>query len=290
MKQRLIDFSLVTLGSLIAAVGFNAMFVDNNIASGGMVGIAISLKALLGWNPSTFLLWSNVPLLLICYFGLGRNIFIKTLYGSLIYPIFIGLTESLPTVTDDRMLAAIFGGIIVGIALGLVFWGNSSTGGTGILTQVLHKYSPLSLAIAMTISDGFSVAMGFFAFDIETVMYSIIGLIIISYTVNIMETGLSSARNMMIVSQKHELIKHKIASDLDRGVTTIPIKGGYTDNNQVMLMTTISSHEVHRLEKAIETIDPSAFVIITPASRVTGRGFSLTKDYKVPEEDIILPS
>lgn len=289
MKRRIIDFSLVTLGSLIAAIGFNTMFIDNHIASGGMVGIAVSLKALFGWNPSDFLLWSNIPLLIISYIGLGRSTFIKTIYGSWIYPIFIKLTEPLPSATNDAMLAAIFGGIIVGIGLGLVFWGNSSTGGTGILTQVLHKYSPLSLAIAMTIVDGFSVAMGFFAFDVETVMHSIIGLIIISYTVNIMETGLSSARNMMIVSQKHSIIKQTIASELDRGVTTIPIKGGYTDKDQVMLMTTISSHEVHRFENAIEKIDPSAFVIITPASRVTGRGFSLTKDYKVPEEDIILP-
>ncbi|CAM3267344.1 YitT family protein [Streptococcus pluranimalium] len=289
MKRRIIDFSLVTLGSLIAAIGFNTMFVDNNIASGGMVGIAVSLKEIFGWNPSTFLLWVNIPLLLLCYFGLGSSIFIKTLYGSWIYPIFIKLTEPLPSVTNDAMLAAIFGGIIVGIGLGLVFWGNSSTGGTGIITQVLHKYSPLSLAISMTIIDGFSVAMGFFAFDVETVMHSIIGLIIISYTINVMETGLSSARNMMIVSQKHLQIKMTIASELDRGVTTIPIKGGYTDREQVMLMTTISSHEVHRFEKTIEKIDPAAFVIISPASRVTGRGFSLTKDYKLPEEDIILP-
>lgn len=289
MNRRIIDFLLVTLGTFIVAIGFNTMFIDNNIASGGMVGIAVSLKKLLGWNPSTFLLWSNIPLLAICYFGLGRVNFFKTLYGSWIFPVFIKLTEWLPSATSNPMLAAIFGGIIVGFGLGLVFLGNSSTGGTGILTQVLHKYSPLSLAIAMTVVDGFSVAMGFFAFDIETVMYSIIGLMVVSYTVNIMETGISSARNMMIVSQKHLDIRKIIASELDRGVTTIPIKGGYTDKDQVMLMTTISSHEVHRFEKAIERIDPSAFVIITPASRVTGRGFSLTKDYKVPEEDIILP-
>lgn len=289
MNRRIIDFLLVTLGTFIVAIGFNTMFIDNNIASGGMVGIAVSLKKLLGWNPSTFLLWSNIPLLAICYFGLGRVNFFKTLYGSWIFPVFIKLTEWLPSATSNPMLASIFGGIIVGLGLGLVFLGNSSTGGTGILTQVLHKYSPLSLAIAMTVVDGFSVAMGFFAFDIETVMYSIIGLMVVSYTVNIMETGISSARNMMIVSQKHLDIRKIIASELDRGVTTIPIKGGYTDKDQVMLMTTISSHEVHRFEKAIETIDPSAFVIITPASRVTGRGFSLTKDYKVPEEDIILP-
>ncbi|MDY3025176.1 YitT family protein [Streptococcus pluranimalium] len=289
MTKRIVDFLFVTMGSLVSAIGFNTMFIDNNIASGGMIGIAVSFKELFGWSPSYFLLLINIPLLLICYIGLGRATLIKTLYGSWIFPLFIGLTEPLPTLTHDHMLAAIFGGVIVGFGLGMVFWGNSSTGGTGILTQVLHKYSPLSLAMAMLIVDGISVAMGLFAFPVETVMYSILALIIISYTVNTMEAGASSARNMMIVSSKYADIKKVIASDLDRGVTTIPIKGGYTDKDQVMLMTTISNFEVHRFEKAIAKIDPSAFVIITPASRVTGRGFSLTKDYKVPEEDIILP-
>lgn len=289
MKQKLIDFILVTVGSFIASIGFNTMFVDNHIASGGMIGISVSLKTLFGLNPSIFLLCSNIPLLILCYFGLGRATFIKTLYGSWIYPIFIGLTEPFPTITYNPLLAAIFGGIIVGLGLGMVFLGNSSTGGTGIITQVIHKYTPLSLALAMTLADGFSVSLGFLAFDVDNVMYSIIGLGVISYVVSIMETGISSARNIMIVSPKYMEIKKMISSELDRGVTAIAIKGGYTDKNQVMLMSTVSRREVHRFEKSILAIDPTAFVIFTPASHVIGRGFSLTKKHEIVEEDYVLP-
>ena len=160
MKKKIIDLSLVTLGSFITAVGFNSMFLGNNIASGGVAGVAglaVSLQKLLGWNPGNFVMFSNIPLLLISLVFLGRSTFIKTVYGAWIYSIFIKLTEHLPTLTQNPLLAAVFGGIIVGFGLGLVFWGNSSTGGTGIITQVLHKYSPLPLAVAMTIVDGISV-------------------------------------------------------------------------------------------------------------------------------------
>lgn len=164
MKDKVVAFLNVTIGSFITAIGFNTMLVHNNIASGGMVGISVVMKQLFGISPSLFLMLSNIPLLLLCYFFLGKQTFIKTLYGSWIYPIAIRLTNQFPTLTHNQFLAAIFGGIIVGIGLGMVFWGNSSTGGTGILTQILHKYSPLTLGIAMTIIDGISVLMGFLHF------------------------------------------------------------------------------------------------------------------------------
>ncbi|MBM7635842.1 YitT family protein [Streptococcus saliviloxodontae] len=289
MNKIFLNLLLVSTGSFIAAIGFNTMFLENNITSGGMVGLSVSFHALWGWNPSTFLLLINIPLLILCLLFLGKENFAKTLYGSWIYPICIKLTSGLPTITENPLLAAVFGGVIVGIGLGLVFWGNSSTGGTGIITQILHKYTPLSLALAMTLIDGFSVAMGFTVFDADTVMYSIIALTIISYTVYIMEVGVSSARNMMIVSPKYREIQDYISSQLDRGVSAIPITGGYTGKEQVMLMTTISSREVFRFEKSIQEIDPTAFIIITPATHVIGRGFSLTKHYQIADEDLILP-
>ena len=289
MKKRLIDIGLVTSGSLIAAVGFNSFFLENHIASGGVVGLAVSFKALFGWNTGDFVLLSNFPLLLACWFFLGREIFFKTVYGSWIYSIFVKLTEGLPNLTDNTLLAAIFGGIICGFGLGVVFWGNSSTGGTGILTQILHKYTPLPLAVAMTIVDGFSVAMGFIAFDIDTVMYSIIGLLVIGYVVNSMQIGVTSSRNVMIISPKNQAIKEYIATKADRGVSEIPITGGYSGKNKTMLMTTVSIQEVSRLEKNILSIDPTAFVVIMPATHVRGRGFSLKKQYALDDEDLILP-
>lgn len=121
MTNRLKDMVFVTVGTFITAIGFNTMFVDNHIAAGGMVGIAVVMKVLFGISPSLFLMLSNIPLLLLCYFFLGRQNFVKTLYGSWIYPIAIRMTNFLPSITHNQLLAAIFGGIIVGIGIGMVF-------------------------------------------------------------------------------------------------------------------------------------------------------------------------
>ncbi|MGQ7563017.1 YitT family protein [Streptococcus suis] len=289
MQQKLKDFALVTAGSIVMAIGFNSLFLGNNIVSGGVGGLAIALNKLLGWNPSDFVLYSNIPLLILCWIFLGKSVFIKTVYGSLIYPFCIKLTAGLPTLTDNIFLAAIFGGIIIGFGLGLVFLGNSSTGGTGIVIQLLHKYTPLPLSLAMSISDGIVVGLGFIAFDPDTVMYSILALMTISYVINRMMTGTNSSRNLFIISQKYKEIKSYITTEVDRGVTELPVIGGYTGSEKRMLMTTVSIPEVQKLENHILQIDETAFIIILPASQVRGRGFSLQKDHKSYDEDILIP-
>lgn len=289
MKDRVVAFLYVTIGSFITAIGFNTMLVHNNIASGGMVGISVVVKELFGISPSLFLMASNIPLLFLCYFFLGKQTFIKTLYGSWIYPIAIRLTNQLPTLTHNQFLAAIFGGIIVGIGLGMVFWGNSSTGGTGILTQILHKYSPLTLGIAMTIVDGISVLLGFFALSADDVMYSIIGLLVIGYVISIMETGFDSSKNVMIISSEYQEIKEYITTVTNRGVTKIPIRGGYTTSDKMMLMSVVSSFELPSVQEKILEIDDTAFIVVMPAAQVIGRGFSITKHYKLEDQDILLP-
>ncbi|BAN94657.1 hypothetical protein SDSE167_2283 [Streptococcus dysgalactiae subsp. equisimilis 167] len=220
---------------------------------------------------------------------LGKQNFIKTLYGSWIYPIAIRLTNQLPTLTHNQLLAAIFGGIICGIGLGMVFWGNSSTGGTGILTQILHKYSPLSLGVAMTIVDGISVLMGLMALSADDVMYSTIGLLVIGYVISVMENGFDSSKNVMIISKDYQAIREYITTVMDRGVTKIPIRGGYTTSDKVMLMAIVSTYELPALQEKILEIDDTAFIVVMPAAQVMGRGFSLTKQYKREDKDVLLP-
>ena len=288
MKKRLKDLFLVTLGALISAIGFNTMFLENNIASGGVGGLAISMNALFGWEPSTFVLLANIPLMALCFFLLGKETFLKTIYGAWIFPTFISLTAPLPTLTTNPLLAALFGGIILGFGIGLVFQGNSSTGVTGILIQILNKYTPLPLGLLMALVDGVIVGIGFIAFDSDTVMYSIIALISITYVVNMMMAGADSSRNLMIISSKQEQIKEFITTVLDRGVTEFPIIGGYTGKESRLLMVTISRPEYPLIEAEIQKLDETAFVIVMPASQVRGRGFSLHKRHQV-DDDILIP-
>lgn len=237
MKRRIIDILLVTLGSFIAAVGYNSLLVKNNIASGGVGGLAISLNALFGWNNANFVLATTIPLLILCWFFLGREVLLKTFYGSLVFPTFIKLTEGLPTLTKQPLLAAIFGGIVLGLGLGIVFYGNSSTGGTGIITQILNKYTPLPLGMVLLIVDGIIVAISAIAFPPDTVMYSILSLGVVSLTIDKMMVGLNSSRNLLIISQNSEQILNYITRVADRGATKIPVLGGHTGHAQNMIMT-----------------------------------------------------
>lgn len=289
MNKRLKDLSLVTLGAFIAALGFNGFMAENNIVSGGVAGLAISMSQLFGWHPGHFALAINVPLLLLCYLFLGKNVFISTLYGSWIFPIFINLTAGIPSLTDNQLLAAIFGSSIFGLGLGLVFLGNSSTGGTSIPIKILHKYSPLSLGVATIIVDGFVVLTGFIAFDVDSVLYSIIALVIISYVINAMVVGLETSKTIMVISEKYDAIKAIIAETADRGATEIPVVGGYTGQERRMLMVTALTIELPTIQRLITDIDPTAFMVIMPAHQVMGRGFSLTKNFQLADDDILPP-
>ena len=287
--QRIKDFLLVTLGSLIAAFGYNAMLVGNHIASGGISGLAVSLKALFGWNSGNFMLALAGPLLLLCWVFLGKEVFIKTVYGSWIFPTFIKLSEHIPTITHNPLLAGIFGGGILGFGLGLVFYGNSSTGGTGIITQILHKYTPLPLGLVLLITDGTIVAISAIAFPADTVMYSVISLVVVSYTIDSMMAGFNSSRNLFIISDKDQDIRHLITQKMDRGVTQIPIKGGYTNQDKIMLMIALPTPEISKIQAEILQLDETAFMITTPASQIFGRGFSLHKHYKSEDTNLLMP-
>ena len=205
MKRRIIDILLVTIGSFISAVGYNSLLVKNNIASGGVGGLAISLNALFGWNNANFVLATTIPLLILCWCFLGREVLLKTLYGSLVFPTFIKLTEGLPTLTKQPLLASIFGGIILGLGLGIVFYGNSSTGGTGIITQILNKYTPLPLGVVLLIVDGIIVAISAIAFSPDTVMYSILSLYVVSLTIDKMSSISSSGNHSLSMFRKYNL-------------------------------------------------------------------------------------
>lgn len=290
MKEKIKDYALVTIGSFLAAIGINGFMAANNIVSGGIGGLALSFEVMFGWDRGLFALAINLPLLLLCYFFLGKSVFISTLYGSWIFPLFLKWTAGMPTITHNQLLGAVFGAIILGIGLGLVFLGNSSTGGTSIPTKIIEKYTPLSLGFIMTVIDGLVVMTGLIAFkDVDGVLYSILALLIIGYVVDLMMTGAQSSKNLMIISKNALQIKEKISQVANRGVTEIPIYGGYTGEEKRMLMVTVLTVEVPTIEHIVQAIDPTAFMVITPATQVLGRGFSLTKTYGLADDNILPP-
>ncbi|MDR0921412.1 MAG: YitT family protein [Lactobacillales bacterium] len=279
VKHRILDVIFVTVGSLIAAVGFNTLFMPNHIVAGGMSGLAVAMHKLTGMSPDIFLYVTNIPLLVICWLFLGKENFFKTIYGSWIFPIFISLTQHLGAFTHDQFLGGVFGGLVVGFGLGLVFYGNSSTGGTGIIVQIVNKYTPISLGFSMVIIDGIVTIIGLMAFNRETVMYSLIALFIVSKVVDFVSMGLSNSKNVMILSKESERIQTYLMTEIERGVTEMKVTGAFDKKEKQMLMCVIDGSEYPAMQRGILEIDPEAFVVVMPASEVMGRGFSLLKHY-----------
>lgn len=252
--------------------------MPNHIVSGGVSGLSVVLNYQFGWQPSVLLFAINVPLLILCFVCFGVQAGLKTILGSMILPVYVALTSQWSPITDNPLLAALFGGILAGLGIGIVFKGNASTGGTGIIALIIHKYLRLPMGGSVALIDGLIVLSALLVFNVETVMYSLISLFIISRVIDLVQVGFNRSKNVMIISTSIEEIKKQILTELDRGVTNIAVRGGYGNNEQEMLMCVIPEREFNQLKETVLEIDSHAFVVVMSASEVMGRGFSLLKE------------
>ncbi|MBP1932570.1 YitT family protein [Ammoniphilus resinae] len=267
------DYLLLGLGSFIIAVTFNLFLNAFDIASGGVSGISIILQDLFGWRPA-FTQWGvNILLIGLGFLLLGKQFGMKTIIGTLILPLFVFLTEDWQTITSNPLLAALYGGVGVGLGIGLVFRANASTGGTDLVAQIIHKYSGFTLGIAVLLIDGLVVFSAAIVFGPEKALYALVALFVTGKTVDVVQIGLGVSKIGFIISEKQEEIRTAILYDLDRGVTKIPGYGGYTEKERPVLMCVVSQREISRLKNVVREIDPKAFVIVADAHEVLGEGF-----------------
>lgn len=282
--KRLKETLYVTLGAFILAISVNLIFLPNQIVAGGASGLSIVLNELFGWNVALTLYAINIPLLMLCFLLLGKDVGLKTIYGSLINPFFIAITGSLPPLTNNIFLATLYGGVLTGIGLGLVFRGNASTGGSAIISQIVNKYFKISLGVSVFVVDGFVIATALFVFTKDTVLFSLISLFIIGRVIDRVQVGVLRSKNLFIISDKYEAIHQIFIKELDKGVTLLPIEGGYTQKQGKIIMTVIPEKEFMAIKEAILAIDETAFFVALDASEVNGRGFSVKRmmeDYSV---------
>ncbi len=269
-----LEYGLVLLGSFFIAIGFNLFLLPNDVASGGVIGISTILNALFDWQPS-FVQWSiNIPLFFLGTFILGKNFGLKTLVGTIFVPLFVALTSTLAPATPNPLLGAIFGGMAAGLGIGTVFKGKGSTGGIDLAAQILHKFVPLPFGICIALFDGVIVLTSMFVFSIEQGLYALIGLFITSRTVDLVQVGLNTSKNIMIITERVDEVRQALLNEIDRGVTVWHAEGGYTKQNRKIIMCVVTQSEFSRTTQFIKSIDPSAFIVVMNASEVIGEGFS----------------
>ncbi|MEH7125697.1 YitT family protein [Bacillus sp. JJ1503] len=267
------EYLSILIGAAIIAITFNVFLLPNQVASGGVSGISTILAAVVGWEPA-YVQWAfNIPLFIAGIVFLGKQFGVKTLAGTVFLPFVVFLTKGFEPWTNDPLLASLFGGIGVGLGLGIVFRGKASTGGTDLAAQIINKYTGLTLGTCVAIIDGLIVLTAAIVFDIERGLYALLALYVTSKTIDIVQIGMKHSKMTLIITEKENEVREGILNKIDRGVTKLTAYGGYTENERPILMCVVDQTEFTKLKQLVKTIDPAAFVVVSDASEVLGEGF-----------------
>lgn len=256
-------------------MGTSLFLLPNQLSSGGFAGIATIVYYLLNVPLGVTILVLNIPLFILAFFKIGKEILIKTIAGTILLSTFIDLFEKFQPLTNDRLLAAIYGGISIGLGLGLILKAGGSTGGTDLLSYITRTYkSTIKVSDIIVIVDIVIVGLNVFFFrEIEIGLYSAIAIYIVGKMIDLIFEGVNFAKMIFIVSNKYKEIAKEIGDELGRGSTGVYAKGMYTREKKMMLLCVVSRNEVGKIKQITREIDSKAFIIISNAREVLGKGF-----------------
>ena len=263
----------IALGVTILAIAVNLFLGPHHIAAGGVTGLAIILEQLLNLDRSTVVMAFNMVILVITYIFLGKNMFLNTVIGGTLLPIMMGVIPQRMLV-QDVMLSMIFGSILFGIGVSILFKNEASSGGTSIPPLIFKKYFNLSTSVGLRATDSIIVTMSIFVFGVESFFFAILSIMITAFTMNYVEDGLNKKKALMIISDYTKEVLDALLNEVQKGVTVVPVKGGYRQEEREMLMVVLSSQEYQKSLRIIRKYDPNAFVVTYNVSDVQGLGFT----------------
>ena len=272
------DFFRIAIGTIIMAAGLELFLIPNQLSTGGFSGIAIIIYYILKVPVGTTILLLNIPLFIIAYFKVGKEFFAKAVIGTIFLSIFLNAFEKINPITEDRFLAFLYGSVIVGIGTAMVLKVNGSTGGTDLLANIIRSFKPhlKTGSLIVALDTIIVIANTFFFKDIEVGLYSALAIYILGKILDIFFEGINFTKMLIIISPKWEEISKKINEELRRGTTALYGEGMYTKEEKKLLLCIMSKSEIVEARKLIEEIDPTAFVIISNAREVYGKGFKET--------------
>lgn len=267
--KRYLEF---VIGLIVLAVAYNIFAIRCNLVYGAG-GIGILVNKLTGLTPSLIILICNVILLGCSLVFLGVDSTKKTVTGSLLYPLFVKLTEPLTTLDVNGLetfMVVLCAAILSGFGLGLIFKSGYTSGGTDILNQIVSKYGKMSMGNAMYFTDFIIIIFSIFVFDLPTFVYSVLNLYIVSIITDKVVLGISSSKAFYIITEHETEIKKYITQNLSHGVTVLEARGGYTGNVEKVIMCIIPTKEYYVFKEGIKMIDENAFFVVTDAYEVSG--------------------
>lgn len=274
-----IEYFQVIIGATLVGLAYNLFLLPSRLAAGGISGISTILFELYELSPAYTQFLINIPIFIIGWVAMGKNFSWKTLVGTLWVPFIIWLTANFPYTVDNPLLGAIYGGIILGAGLGIVYKGNGSTGGTAAIAQIVKKFTGLSSGYSQLIVDGFVVISSIIVFNLELTLFALMCIYITSKTIDIVQLRTSASKLILIITEEEEKIQALIRDRIDRGLTKVRSVGGHSNEDKTMILCVTEQQEAVQLKKILQKEEPSSFVIYINASEIQGRGFSLDKYY-----------
>lgn len=276
VKKYALEYIYIIIGAFLMAVSTALFLLPNQLSTGGISGISTILYYLCNYPVGLTMLLINVPLFVIAMVKVNKRLFFKSILGTVLLSVFIDLLGNLSPITNDRFLACIYGGIIMGIGTAIILKAGASTGGTDLLSYVIRAYnnkfkSSRVIIIADTIIIFFNII---FFREIEIGLYSVIAIYLMGKMIDIFFEGIYFTKIMFIISEKYEEISKEIGILVKRGSTGIYSKGMYSGKQNVMLFCVASRKEVAEIKQIIKQIDKNAFIVTTDAIETLGKGFS----------------
>ena len=276
-KRLLISYFWITVGSLVYALGFDWCYEPNHIGFGGITGLAQIINAVLPWAPiGTVVIVLNIPLFFLGWRLLGGHLLLSSLYAMFISSVFVDVIAALvPFQPMDPMLATIFGGILVGLSLGIILLQGATTGGTDLLARLLKlRFAWLPMGkLLMVVDLAVIVAVAAAFRNLSSALYGVVSLYIFTAVMDMVLYGLDSAKVAYIISSKPDEISKVILDELDRGITILHGEGGWSGDPKKVLLCAFKQKQIVPLRRMVKEIDPEAFLIVCDAHEVLGDGF-----------------
>ena len=274
-RRILLDYICITVASLIQSAAISLFLDPNNLAPGGVSGISIILHKVIGIETGTLILLINIPILAVGFWKFGFKFLLSTLYSILIISTFTNVFAMIGPVTDDKLLAALAGSMMMAVAIGWVFKSGATTGGTDIIIKLLRlKFPHLKTGSFFLIIDLTIVAISAFVFkDINAALYAGIAVGITSYGLDVVLYGRDGAKLIYIISDHAEQITERLLSEVDAGVTHIQGQGAYSGREKNVIMCVVRIQQAIHAEEIVKEEDPEAFMIVTSATEIYGEGY-----------------
>ncbi|MGN0712180.1 MAG: YitT family protein [Anaerovoracaceae bacterium] len=281
--QQIIRILMVIAGNVIYALTVQLFLLPGNLITGGSTGIALAVHHLWGLPVSATVMVFNVAMLIVGFLLLGKAFALTTILSTFTYPIALELLgQILPAggLTDDVLLCTIFSGLGIGIAVGVVIRAGASTGGMDIPPLVLQKFFRIPVSASLYVFDTCILLLQAMFSDMTRILYGILLVMIYTMVIDRLMLMGTTQTEVKIISSHSEEIRQAVLEQLDRGITMLDGRTGYLGQEMEMIFTVISNRELPRIEKIVHAIDPECFMVVSKISQVSGRGFSMKKEYR----------